>query len=185
MMSTLLALSCLAATADGSSSGAAFVFSSVHHPRHSSSSWSHQHQPPKLHMVPPPSTFRKQQATLSEIEAESEQLRAEIKELRAEAIRRLDELNENLTADSILPSGVRVISGDELRSGTSSIKTSADNPEINDPNLLPPLAPIVFTETKSKDAATVIKKMPRKGIANLLDGTRWKISLSIGREPGM
>ena len=93
------------------------------------------------------------QQTVAEIEAESEELRKEIAVLRKEAKSRLEKLSEQL--DSI---------------SSSSLDMSEDD-------LLPAPVPIVFTETKKE------KKKKSKSIANLLDETTWKISLSIGREP--
>jgi len=122
--------------------------------------------PTKLHMARQPSS--KPKATVAEIEAESEELRKEIEELRKEALRRLEDLNEKLSFSS---------------SSSSSIERTitSKNPDTisTEEGLLPAPAPIVFTETKSKSS---LKK--KGGIASLLDETRWKISLSIGREPG-
>ena len=105
-------------------------------------------------------------STVAEIEAESEQLREEIEELRKEALSRLEALSEQL--------------------GVAETSTSADTPKAtatttptDDRDLLPAPMPITFT-----DGTTPKKKKTAKGIANLLDETTWKISLSIGREPG-
>ena len=105
-------------------------------------------------------------STVAEIEAESEQLRKEIEELRKEALSRLEALSEQL--------------------GVAETSTSADTPKAtatttptDDRDLLPAPMPITFT-----DGTTPKKKKTAKGIANLLDETTWKISLSIGREPG-
>ena len=105
-------------------------------------------------MVPPT-----KQQTVAEIEAESEELRKEIAVLRKEAITRLEKLSEQLNS---------------ISSSSSSPSTSIES-EPHD--LLPAPVPIVFTETKKE------KKKKSKSIANLLDETTWKISLSIGREP--
>mmetsp|Transcript_3738 Transcript_3738/g.6177 ORF Transcript_3738/g.6177 Transcript_3738/m.6177 type:complete len:402 (+) Transcript_3738:70-1275(+) len=105
-------------------------------------------------------------STVAEIEAESEQLRKEIEELRKEALSRLEALSEQL--------------------GVAETSTSADTPKATATttptdvrDLLPAPMPITFT-----DGTTPKKKKTAKGIANLLDETTWKISLSIGREPG-
>mmetsp|Transcript_25002 Transcript_25002/g.37792 ORF Transcript_25002/g.37792 Transcript_25002/m.37792 type:complete len:391 (+) Transcript_25002:90-1262(+) len=109
-----------------------------------------------MHMAPPSRTM-----SVAEIEAESEQLRIEIEELRKEALSRLEALSEQLgvvEAESPKP--------------LSTTQTGDDK------DLLPAPMPITFTDT------TTSNKKATKGIANLLDQTTWKISLSIGREPG-
>ena len=167
MLSTFVtAVLSLAAVTDGSPyaydvSSTAFAFSTTrkHHPQPRLT------MPTKLHMARQPSS--KPKATVAEIEAESEELRKEIEELRKEALRRLEDLNEMLASSS---------SSSIERTITSQSSDAASTEE----GLLPAPAPIVFTETKSKSS---LKK--KGGIASLLDETRWKISLSIGREPGM
>lgn len=99
-------------------------------------------------------------STVAEIEAESEQLRKEIEELRKEALSRLEALSEQLGA------------------ADTSTTTAAATTLPDDKDLLPAPMPITFTDTKTPNKKTA------KGIANLLDETTWKISLSIGREPG-
>ena len=111
--------------------------------------------------------------TVAEIEAESEELRKEIEELRKEALRRLEDLNEKLTESSSSPSSSSVT----IEPASATAVTG-----LSEEELLPPPAPIVFSG--SNDKASPIKKKA-KGIANLLDETRWKVSLNIGREPGM
>jgi len=100
----------------------------------------------------------KKEETIEEIEADSARLRVEIKELREEAKQRLLELEKQLNA---------------LSTTSTSTTISSSNKEDE---LLP--APAV---TFSNNTPT--KKKKSKGIANLLDQTTWKISLSIGREP--
>jgi len=107
-----------------------------------------------LHMVPPT-----KQQTVAEIEAESEELRKEIAVLRKEARSRLEKLSE------------------QLNSISSSSSSSSTSIETEPPTITNAPVPIVFTETKKE------KKKKSKSIANLLDETTWKISLSIGREP--
>lgn len=154
----MLALFALVAVADASDvSDTAFV--STHNHRHRSRLM------PKMHMVLP----SKSKQTVAEIEAEADQLREEIAELRKEALRRLEELEEKLKATTTTPPASTSM-GEETISKTPD--TSSEE------GLLPAPTPIVFTETKSK------RNPPGKGIANLLDETRWKVSLSIGREPG-
>ena len=111
-------------------------------------------------MVPPIST-----SSTVEIEAESEQLRKEIEELRKEALSRLEALSEQLGLE-------------ETSTGTDTSKETAIT---DDKDLLPAPMPITFTDTTTPEKK---KKNTAKGIANLLDETSWKISLSIGREPG-
>ena len=113
-----------------------------------------------MHMVPPIST-----SSTVEIEAESEQLRKEIEELRKEALSRLEALSEQLGLE-------------ETSTGTDTSKETAIT---DDKDLLPAPMPITFTDTTTPEKK---KKNTAKGIANLLDETSWKISLSIGREPG-
>lgn len=120
-----------------------------------------------IHMVSPSS---KTKSTVAEIEAESELLRKEIEELRKEALSRLEALSEKL--------GVAVESSSTFRPVAATATTTQ-----SDKDLLPAPMPITFTteavaKPKSKKTAT------KKGIANLLDDTKWKISLSIGKEPG-
>ena len=118
----------------------------------------------------PPST-----PTLAEIEAESDQLRLEIKELRKEALRRLEALDEQLTTTTT------------TTSPSSSTESVSKPPTNEEEGLLPAPAPIVFTEPKdsvSLQPNESKKRSARKGINNLLDETRWKINLSVGREPG-
>lgn len=110
----------------------------------------------------------KSKATVAEIEAESDQLREEIEVLREEALRRLEELERQLTGTASSSSTT------ETSSSAGSIDTRGE-----EEGLLPAPAPIVFTDAKSTP-----KKKPPKIIANLLDETRWKVTLSIGREAG-
>eukprot|EP00984_Skeletonema_dohrnii_P025774 scaffold14960_cov127-Skeletonema_dohrnii-CCMP3373.AAC.1 len=112
-----------------------------------------------MHMAPPSRTM-----SVAEIEAESEQLRIEIEELRKEALSRLEALSEQLGVVETEPS--------------KPLSASATTQTGDDKDLLPAPMPITFTDTKTSN------KKPTKGIANLLDETTWKISLSIGREPG-
>ena len=114
-------------------------------------------QPPhqcRLYMV------TKKEETIEDIEADSARLREEIKELRDEAKRRLLELEKQLNALST----------------TSTSTTSSSSSNNSEDELLP--APAVTFPNNSPT-----KKKKSKGIANLLDETTWKISLSIGREP--
>jgi len=109
-----------------------------------------------MHMAPPSKTM-----SVAELEAESEQLRIEIEELRKEALSRLEALSEQLGVVETEPS-----------------KPLSTTQTEDDKDLLPAPMPITFTDT------TTSNKKATKGIANLLDQTTWKISLSIGREPG-
>jgi len=121
-----------------------------------------------LFMAPPPTP------TLQEIEAESEKLRKEIEELREEALRRLKALDEQLSSAT----------------SSASLDVSSDQQTVagkEEEGLLPSPAPIVFTKSTSSSEDSkpkTAKKSVKKGINNLLDETRWKITLSIGREPG-
>ncbi|KAL7554147.1 hypothetical protein ACHAWF_018969 [Thalassiosira exigua] len=122
----------------------------------------------RLEMAPPPG---KERGTVAEIEAESEKLRKEIEELREEALRRLEELTERMSEASIPATGA---------SSSSSSTSTADGSSTSiaqEEGLLPAPAPIAIRETSSPKKKTW-------DVANLLDGTRWKVSLSIGREPG-
>lgn len=115
-----------------------------------------------MHMVPPIST-----SSTVEIKAESEQLRKEIEELRKEALSRLEALSEQLGLEETPSTGT---------------DTSKETAITDDEDLLPAPMPITFTDTTTPEKKK--KKNTAKGIANLLDETSWKISLSIGREPG-
>lgn len=147
-------------------------------------------------------------STVSEIEAESNLLREEIKEQKKEALRRLEKLSEHLSSTST-PTKVSTL---DITTTTSTAKTSISltasttasstvndmERKDNDSPLLPPPSPVVSTSTRkeelvdaSSSATTTtnekpskIKKSPKGNIVNLLEGTRWKVSLSIGREPG-
>ena len=112
-----------------------------------------------MHMAPPSRTM-----SVAEIEAESEQLRIEIEELRKEALSRLEALSEQLGVVETEPS--------------KPLSASATTQTGDGKDLLPAPMPITFTDS------TTSSKKSTKGIANLLDQTTWKISLSIGREPG-
>ena len=114
-----------------------------------------------------PST--KMKSTVAELEAESEQLRKEIEELRKEALNRLEALSEKLGVDI-----------DEGSATSTQATTAIESAQTDDKDLLPAPMPITFTDTNNN----ANKKRSTKGIANLLDETTWKISLSIGREPG-
>mmetsp|Transcript_1236 Transcript_1236/g.2239 ORF Transcript_1236/g.2239 Transcript_1236/m.2239 type:complete len:391 (-) Transcript_1236:65-1237(-) len=109
-----------------------------------------------MHMAPPSRTM-----SVAEIEAESEQLRIEIEELRKEALSRLEALSEQLGVVETEPP-----------------KPLSTTQTGDDKDLLPAPMPITFTDS------TTSSKKSTKGIANFLDETTWKISLSIGREPG-
>eukprot|EP00985_Skeletonema_marinoi_P015437 scaffold7982_cov102-Skeletonema_marinoi.AAC.4 len=109
-----------------------------------------------MHMAPPSRTM-----SVAEIEAESEQLRIDIEELRKEALSRLEALSEQLGVVETEPP-----------------KPLSTTQTGDDKDLLPAPMPITFTDS------TTSSKKATKGIANLLDQTTWKISLSIGREPG-
>ncbi len=119
-----------------------------------------------------PST--KMKSTVAELEAESEQLRKEIEELRKEALNRLLALGEKLQEVDI-DEGSATSTEPKPRAAAESAQAKTD-----DKDLLPAPMPITFTDTNNKDN----NKKSTKGIANLLDETTWKISLSIGREPG-
>ncbi len=118
----------------------------------------------------PPST--KMKSTVAELEAESEQLRKEIEELRKVALNRLEALSEKLCVD--IDEGSATSTQPKPREAVKSTQAKTD-----DKDLLPAPMPITFIDTNNND-----KKKSTKGIANLLDETTWKISLSIGREPG-
>mmetsp|Transcript_13757 Transcript_13757/g.24923 ORF Transcript_13757/g.24923 Transcript_13757/m.24923 type:complete len:421 (-) Transcript_13757:1051-2313(-) len=174
-------VSLLAAITDGSpyhaASSTAFAFSTTRSKYQQPSSLIRMptSTTTKLHMALP---SKAKSSTVAEIEAESELLRKEIEVLRKEALQRLDDLNAKLTSSSSKASS----------SSSSESTTVAKNPDATSSTtttteeLLPAPAPIVFTETKDKSSST--KKKSMKSMANLLDETRWKVSLSIGREPG-
>ncbi|KAL7536973.1 hypothetical protein ACHAXR_007510 [Thalassiosira sp. AJA248-18] len=161
MFALALALFSLVAATDGSPSSTAFTFSPPKHAHHPSSRMVMS----KLHMALPSNA----KSTVAEIKAESEQLRQEIKVLRKEALRRLGDLHEKLGSSSS-SSFVEA----EANNGQTSGGTTTEE------GLLAAPTPIAFTETKNKSSP----KKVRKGYANLMDETRWKVSLSIGREPG-
>lgn len=123
----------------------------------------------RMYMAPPSRT----KSTVAEIEAESEQLRKEIEELRKEALNRLEALSEQL---GIVESSTSKPSASDIARPTTATT------QTDDKDLLPAPMPITFTDATTSNTST--RKKTNKGIANLLDETKWKISLSIGREPG-
>lgn len=134
---------------------------------HSFSNTKQHTQPSRVlnYMAPPSGT----KSSVAEIEAESEQLRKEIEELRKEALSRLEALSEQLgVVESSTPAS-------DIDIATPTIT------QTDDKDLLPAPMPITFTDTTTSYQST--NKMS-KGIANILDESKWKISLSIGREPG-
>lgn len=117
-------------------------------------------------------------ATVAEMEAESEVLRGEINGMRAEALRRLEDLRERL-----LDAGTMTMTTTTASSPESSTKprgsalaefldSSADSPAP------PPVA------TSSNKVESLFSGGDDAASADPLDGTRWKVSLSVGREPG-
>jgi uncharacterized OsmC-like protein len=119
--------------------------------------------------IAPPSITRlsmvKTSQSIEEIKEGNEQLRQEIKELKAEALRRLLALEENLGVS-------RNTNLEKEQAKSSLIVVDA----IEDEGLLPAPPPIVIKSSSDS------KK--RKGVGDLLDESVWKVSLSIGREPG-
>lgn len=128
-----------------------------------------------MYMAPPSRT----KSTVAEIEAESEQLRKEIEELRKEALSRLEALSEQL---GIVESSTTSSKPSASDMATTPSKPTTATTQTDAKDLLPAPMPITFTDTAASKTST--NKKPTKGIANLLDETKWKISLSIGREPG-
>lgn len=142
---------------------------------------------------------RRGTSTVSEMEAESNKLREEIKELKKEALRRLEELSEKLTSTTTttISTTATTSSPDTIPMATTAAKKKED---VDNLTLLPPPTPIFFTSTmkeelddlssssspsnKEGEKKKKLTKGSNSGITNLLDGTRWKVSLSIGREPG-
>ncbi|KAL7446349.1 hypothetical protein ACHAXH_008701 [Discostella pseudostelligera] len=142
---------------------------------------------------------RRGASTVSEMEAESNKLREEIKELKKEALRRLEELSEKLTSTTTttVSTTATTSSPDTIPMATTAAKKKEDVDKLT---LLPPPTPIFFTSTmkeelddlssssspsnKEGETKKKLTKGSNSGITNLLDGTRWKVSLSIGREPG-
>ena len=154
--------------------GCAFVFvqCSLSLPVHSFSNAklsSRTLSPSPAFMVLPSTT----KSTVAELEAESEQLRKEIEELRKEALSRLEAISEQLC-----------INDPETQEPSPNIEAvTTTTAQTDEKDLLPPPMPITFTDSTSNNDVNT-KKIATKGIANLLDDTTWKISLSIGREPG-
>ncbi|KAL3792684.1 hypothetical protein HJC23_009412 [Cyclotella cryptica] len=123
----------------------------------------------------PTTLASKSSPTIEEIHAESEQLRQEIKELRAEALRRLEALEDML---SKTPRPEKTSTNDNAEESSSLIVVDA---KLQEEGLLPAPPPIVIQKSNTDNVGG---QKVRKSVANLLDGTTWKISLSIGREPG-
>lgn len=143
---------------------------------------------------------RRGTSTVSEMEAESNILREEIKELKKEALRRLEELSEQLTSTTTtttISTIAKTSSPDTIPMATIAVKKTE---VVDNLTLLPPPTPILFTSTtkdelddlstssspsnKEGEKKKKSTKGSNSGLTNLLDGTRWKVSLSIGREPG-
>ncbi|KAL3823590.1 hypothetical protein ACHAXA_005571 [Cyclostephanos tholiformis] len=112
--------------------------------------------------------FPKPRPTVAELEAESEVLRAEIEEMRAEALRRLGELRERLTGTTTTTTTESATVSSTKPGGTTLIEY-LDSTEEDGPIVSPPVATSTTTVTTKNDP---------------LDGTRWRVSLDVGREPG-
>lgn len=138
----------------------------------SSSSWSLM----TLHLLPQSKT--KPKATVAELEAESETLRVEIEQMRAEALRRLQNLekmleNEKMTSLNIAP--------------TSTTTRTKLNKYLDSTHDIDDMSSVTKRgmEQLILDGDTFSTKMGwQDGLSDPLVGTQWKVSLSIGREPG-
>ena len=139
-----------------------------------SSSWSSM----TLHLLPQSKT--KPKATVAELEAESETLRVEIEQMRAEALRRLQNLQQILEAE------MTTTSLDNAPMSTTTTRTKLNK-------YLDSTDDIADTSSVTKrrmeqlilDGDTFSTKMGwQDGLSDPPVGTQWKVSLSIGREPG-
>ena len=117
-------------------------------------------------------------ATVAEMEAESEVLRGEIEGMRAEALRRLEDLRERL-----LDAGTMMTTTTTASSPESSTKPRGSAlAEFLDSSADSPAHPPVATSTNKVESP--FSGGDDAASADPLDGTRWKVSLSVGREPG-
>lgn len=89
---------------------------------------------------------RRGTSTVSEMEAESNILREEIKELKKEALRRLEELSEQLTSTTTttILTTATTSSPDTIPMATIAVKKTE---VVDNLTLLPPPTPILFTST--------------------------------------
>jgi hypothetical protein len=139
--------------------------------------------PPRTGTTTAAAALPRPRATVAEMEAESEALRGEIEGMRAEALRRLEVLRERLTTTEGTTTTAATAPPPE--SSTEPWGRTAQGPEFPDPTADQPPAPVPSTSTTKAgphhvggDAAAAAPA------ADPLDKTRWRVSLSVGREPG-
>jgi len=114
------------------------------------------------------------QSQLSLQEDSVDSMKSEIADMRQEALRRIDALNakfsrSNATADTVCDDVVKEVKPPE---GI-----------VFEPLLAVSNKPTAITERPSYDAKS-IARVKKQEVTSLIDGTRWKIMLNIGREPG-
>lgn len=104
-------------------------------------------------------------------------MKSEIEEMRQEALRRIDALNNQLSRNTTTdPSTVG-----KSRNADSVAKQSSLLP-IVEMNNKP--SPLTAASERPSYRAKSLARVKKQEVSTLLDDTRWKIMLNVGREPG-
>jgi hypothetical protein len=122
--------------------------------------------------------------TVAELEAESEALRAEIEGMRAEALRRLGELRERLTAVGEETAATTTTT----KTATETVTSATEETGTMGSSTKPGGTTLVEYLDSSKEGGPSVETWSwtttEKTYSDPLEGTRWKVSLDVGREPG-
>jgi hypothetical protein len=100
-------------------------------------------------------------------------MKTEIEEMRKEARRRIEALNTQITHGNSSTTSTSVDVLDQVE------KTVAFEPVAAVSN-----KPVASETERPSYNSKSIARVKKQEVANLLDDTRWKITLNIGREPG-
>lgn len=100
-------------------------------------------------------------------------MKTEIEEMRKEARRRIEALNTQITHGNSSTTSTSVDVLDQVE------KTVAFEPVVAVSN-----KPVASETERPSYNSKSIARVKKQEVANLLDDTRWKITLNIGREPG-
>lgn len=104
-------------------------------------------------------------------------IKSEIEEMRQEALRRIDALNNQLSRSNTTdPSTVG-----KSMDADSVVKQSSPQATV-DKNHKP--TPSTVATNRPSYHAKSIARVKKQEVSTLLDDTRWKIMLNVGREPG-
>jgi hypothetical protein len=109
------------------------------------------------------------QSSTTPQKTEVEELKHEIEEMKAEALRRMKALESQLSQENMKTEAVAP--QEEVKAAVSVEKE---------------VAPRVAVSNAPRKTETLVTNVPiqPKDDMSLLDGTRWKVMLNIGREPG-